>query len=327
MFGIDDAVLAAIIGAGGSLAGGYLAGQGGDNEQTTTYQQNPFSWLNYPPQAGAGASALQQSLFGTPSATPLSFAQWQAQAYPSNPTTNRPDRIARRQQEYSDYLNNFYQGVTYGQSDIQNILYGEGDGGGGISQYYNQFLNEQLPLAMSPYEEFLRSTPAAEWQIIRGDLGQGLNQAQLAQQQYASQYGTAGANKQDWQNMYGDYLAQLAQQRRLLEAGFGERQMAAGTGYANLGLTGTNVASQYANLQFQPYQMQQQYLNSLMGLQGQGGIQMTTSPYIAPNPITQALQGAATGAYIYGQYNQPTTDTGISDQEYWEWINSMYPWK
>jgi hypothetical protein len=297
--------IAAILGAitAGAGLGSAFKGGGDENQRTTqTTTQAPFSWINYPPQAPAGASQLYNSLFGAPTEQPLTFAQWQARFYASNPVTNRPDRIARRQQEYSDYLNNFYSSVGHEPSAVQGIVEES-------LPYYQQFLDEQLPMALTPYEEFLQSTPAAEWQTIREDLGRGLNEAELAQQQYASQYGTAGANQADWERLYGGYLGEEARQRRLLEQGWGERQMAAGTNYANLAGMGPQTAASMAALQMMPYDYQQQYLNSILGRTSQGGTTTQISPQYTPNVLENILGGVMGGLGLYNAYNQPTTTT------------------
>lgn len=294
--------LAPVIGGGLGVLGSLFGG-GKEERTTTTTAPAPFSWLQYPQQLGAGVGQLSESLFGAPSATPLGYAEWHLQfgGYPGK--SNIREQASRRQR-YQDYLTEFYEGVTYGPSATQEIVEG-------ALPYYQQFLEEQLPLALSPYEEFLGSTPAAEWQTIRGDLGRQEQEAQLAQQQYYSQYGTAGAGAQDWERLQGGYMGELAQQRRLLEAGWGQRQMAAGAGYAGLAGMGPQTAAGMAGLQMMPYDYQQQYLNSLMGLSGQGGVTTQTSPQYTPNWLTSGLQGAFMGADIYGALNPPTPTTNI----------------
>lgn len=290
-------------GAAGPIIGGLLGGLGGlfgggkDERTTQTTMQAPFSWSAYPPQAQPGMQQLSTSLFGAPSATPQSYIEWHRQSYQSYPDEKNREEQENRRALYDTYLTNFYEGVTYGPSATQEIVEG-------ALPYYQQFLEEQLPTALAPYEQFLGTTPEAEWQIIRGDLGSQQRESELAQRAYAAQYGTEGANLQAWGNIQNRYLGDLAQQRRLLEAGWGERQMAAGAGYAGLAGMGPQTASAMASLQMMPYDYQQQFLSSMSGLQSQGGITTQTSPQYTPNIFENILGGAMQGGTLYNQYQQ-----------------------
>lgn len=215
---LEPVITASLISGGLGLLGGLLGGRGVEDKvkkpQTTTFPTLTPEQQALMKKTVGRASMLMDypmmtSLLTGRSATntPLSFTQWQAQNYPTNPVTNRPDRLMRRQEQYADYLNTFDYGYAYTgaaggeemagapsipRDILTQYLADEGEAG--------KWLREALAVERSPeevaswMEKYVTPSVAAKYA--------GPGSQMLASTMYAGALGTAYAPY-----MYQEYLA------------------------------------------------------------------------------------------------------------------------